>query len=551
MMKRGFLIPSLFLAFSFCAAALDPGVRDVSINVALEEDGSATITEIWDVCAVGITEWYLVKENLGDIEIENFRVRDENGTLFTDEGSWDVDRSISRKAFRSGIVSKRGGYELCWGVGSEGDHVFTASYRMTNVVKTLTDADALHMQFVSPGLSSAPEHVRVKISGPGVEFSESVCGIWAFGYNGTIEFRDGAIVAESAEPFVRMSSVIVLARFQKGIFNSPSVQDTDFESIKKRAFEGSAYQDYLDEEAEERRNAIGTGIFFLLLGFLSVFAAKRAAKKTRRRIFGVSDLKDIGYERDLPFGGDLLMSNSVLVKTQTALPAGNVASAMILRMIKNNQIFFSKDAKGNTLLTFGETADLSALSGVERELYDMVKEASGSDKILQKKEFSHWSRRHSGQVAAWATAVKTEGESRLRSGGYYLNSLELTEDGKANARKVIGLMNYLKDFTLLKERGSAEVALWHDYIVFAALYGIADKVAKELQEINPQAFREVVGYDYPTMNSVIILSNNMSSALTEGIKYSQTRTSVRGGGGFSSFGGGGGFSGGGFGGGGR
>ena len=38
----------------------------------------------------------------------------------------------------------------------------------------------------------------------------------------------------------------------------------------------------------------------------------------------------------------------------------------------------------------------------------------------------------------------------------------------------------------MKEK--VEVHLWQDYLVFATLFGIADKVAKELKDIDPIAF---------------------------------------------------------------
>ena len=104
----------------------------------------------------------------------------------------------------------------------------------------------------------------------------------------------------------------------------------------------------------------------------------------------------------------------------------------------------------------------------------------------------------------------------------------------------------------MQERASQEAVLWHDYIVFASLYGIADKVAKELRDINPQALETAMGMDYMTMNRVVFMSNSMANSITSAVvSHAQTSTSVGGGGGFSSFGGGGGFSGGGFGGGSR
>ena len=118
---------------------------------------------------------------------------------------------------------------------------------------------------------------------------------------------------------------------------------------------------------------------------------------------------------------------------------------------------------------------------------------------------------------------------------------------------MFGFKNFLRDYTLVNIRESAEVGLWQDYMVYAALFGIADKVAKELKDINPQAFEEVVVYDYPMMNDVIRMTNNMARSITNA-RYVQpstgTASSSWGGfGGHSSFGGGGGFYGGGHGGG--
>lgn len=137
----------------------------VSILLQLNADGSANVTENWDVNVANGTEWYLVKSNLGDIEIKDFSVS-ENGRQFITEGDWDVDRSMEEKVGRCGILRKNDGCELCWGLGSRGHHTYTARYTMTNVVKSLNDCDLFHMQLVSPGLSDQPENVTVRISAP-------------------------------------------------------------------------------------------------------------------------------------------------------------------------------------------------------------------------------------------------------------------------------------------------------------------------------------------------------------------------------------------------
>lgn len=545
-MKKFFF--SLFLLVSALSVkAADYEIYDIDINVLLREDGSAAFTEVWKVHAGKGTEWYLVKRNLGDIGLMDFNVS-ENGVDFIHESDWDIDRSISEKAGRCGTVNKGDGYELCWGLGSYGDHTFTVSYTMSNAVKALNDYDMLHLQLVSPGLSAAPEHVRASISAP-VSLGQDNAGIWGFGYEGTVEFSNGGSVCfESSEQFRGNSSMIVLLRFDKGIFNTASIRDCNFEEVLDRALDGASFSD--DEQESDLSDFIAAFLSTILCIIGIIGLAAGSASLSKRRVLGMKE-KDVDWCRDIPFGGDIFQANYVLERLGENRK-NTIASAIILRLIKNGQILVTKGEKDNVELSFNESAALDSLNETERGLYDMMKEASGKDVILQKNEFSRWSRRHTGTISKWAVKAGAEGRSRAAAEGNVAGS-RFTEKGQAQARNVVGFRKFLKDFTLLEERGSAEVGLWHDYLVFAALYGIADTVAKELKDINPQAFEEIMYYDYNTTWQVIRLTRIMADSITNAraMQSSGSSASRRGFGGVSSFGGGGGFSGGGFGGGGR
>ena len=112
----------------------------------------------------------------------------------------------------------------------------------------------------------------------------------------------------------------------------------------------------------------------------------------------------------------------------------------------------------------------------------------------------------------------------------------------------------------LLDDGSARVQEFWDvcvasgtggYLVFVALFGIADKVAKQLKDINPELFTQVVNCDMDTFVLLLLRSNMLSNAiLNTSVNYAASQAG-QGLGGHSSFGGGGGFSGGGFGGGSR
>ena len=127
-------------------------------------------------------------------------------------------------------------------------------------------------------------------------------------------------------------------------------------------------------------------------------------------------------------------------------------------------------------------------------------------------------------------------------------------------RQVFGLRNFLRDFTLISDRGVVEVKLWSYYLVFATLFGIADQVYKDFRKVCPEYFelaRKQFSQEadfspviiWSTINDSSRWMSRSAMEYASGGSGDQQRWS--GGGGMTSFGGGGGFSGGGFGGGGR
>ena len=553
------------------ASAFTPSIRDVDITLTLLPDGTASIQERWDVCAADGTEWYLVRGNLGDIEIGSLAVSDESGRAYVNEGSWDTQRGIAEKAGRCGIVRKRDGAEICWGIGSLGDHVFDVSYTMSRSVKSLNDYDMLHLQTVSPGLSSPPRHVRVTVRAQQHQLDTANTRAWGFGFAGRVDFRDGAVVYESTEPFVRNSSVIVLLRFDKGMFDSPSRQDRDFADALAVAMEGADFGSDSDSDIGGGFARLVAVFVVAVAGMCAIAAWSRSAR--RRKVLGMKP-SEVPWNREIPFGGDLEASAYTLAKLgESSGGSGDtLAAALILRMIYRGELSVAKDSRERVEISFNGaagpgaagasadgpadgTADVSgsASDQAAEELREMMLKASGADKVLQHNEFSRWAKRHTHEVAGWSSRALVFGRNSLRDQKYIYGSA-YTPAGQSEARKLLGLKKFLQDFTLMGEKDTIEVILWQDYMVYGALFGIADKVAEQLRDINPDLFAEVMDYDYTTMHQLLFQTRLLSAAITNSkasVAAEAAQQSARGFGGGTSFGGGGGFSGGGFGGGSR
>ena len=530
-------------------------VRDLDIRVEVAADGSARVTQVWDVSVVDGTEWYIPISNLDRMAVKDLTVS-ENGQAFTSEGrDWDVHRSLEQKAGRCGIVDKGDGVELCWGQGSYGDHRWTVGFTLEGLVQGYEDADGFNFQFVNPGLASPPRHVRVTIvnatGGPAWTYDNT--RIWGFGSEGRVDVTDdGTIVYESSGPLGDGQSVILLTRFEKGLFQPVVTRDKSFEKLKKKAMKGSSYQD--DEDFIE----IVLGLLLFAAGILvSIWAAIMSALgyKYRKSMFGKTRITE--WYRDVPVEGNLFAASYILDKGRR-FPTGslskNLIGALFLKWILDGDVKILPDPKKESRVNLDFSANSEFSEDAEAALYRMALEASGGNMLLEAREFERWSEKHYKQVVAWPDRASSAGKSFLMGRQWLKQGTKTTPEGAVEACHVVEFKNFLKDFTLSKERGAVEVGLWKNYLVFAQLYGIADKVASQFQKLYPkefQEFSETAGVSPVTMMRTIRMNNNIAAAAMSRAVSKSSARSGKGLGGFTSIGGGGGFSGGGFGGGSR
>lgn len=138
-----------------------------------------------------------------------------------------------------------------------------------------------------------------------------------------------------------------------------------------------------------------------------------------------------------------------------------------------------------------------------------------------------------------------------------------TQKGADDYAKSMALKRWLEDFTALDERPPQDIKVWGVFMVYAHLFGIADKVLKELRDTMPQLFDDQAqaayyGYNYvpwwvvysSSWNNGVGFGSAISNSMTDSIQAVQSAltgdsSSGFGGGGGFSMGGGGGFGGGG------
>lgn len=69
-------------------------------------------------------------------------------------------------------------------------------------------------------------------------------------------------------------------------------------------------------------------------------------------------------------------------------------------------------------------------------------------------------------------------------------SRNLSEKGMDYLSKLKGLKRYIEDFSFMKERETMDIVLWREYLVAAVVFGVSNKVIKELLNEIPQIPKE-------------------------------------------------------------
>lgn len=482
-------------------------------------------------------------------EVRDLQVTDETGLAYENVGRWDIDQSRRWKTGKCGIVTKHGGYELCWGLGDSGERTYVTSYTYTNLIHAHPDADAIRHVFLDADVSPKPDEARVTIEAEdSVMLTAENSGVWGFRFGGELGFDDGKIVAYNTEPFGSSGALYVMCRFDKGLFE-PAVSDEDtFEHKKELAFEGS---DYVGDDDEWTMSdtltllALVVGFFIVpIVGAIWYFVyVWRARKKVN---------KDLLWFRDIPMNGNLQQTNDVLnAYKYFNTDYNNLLSACILKLINMGAISIEKreeekEGRSKDMFVIHELPDAGDQPLLLRKIHTIFKNAAGDDTVLEPRELKSFMR-------------SSHNESLTDS---FINTLH-TKTGISNykdrldeVRQVFGLKKFLKEFSLLDERHVGEVSLWKDYMIYATLFGIADQVIKDMKKINPEYFNmDQLAAQMANESTLPTIYSTLHSSTSRAVANKAARESARqarasGHGGRSSWGGGGGgFSGGGFGGG--
>lgn len=532
-------------------------VNTMDIQAVIYEDGSMYVTQGWEGDFNEGTESYIPMNAPETLTLSQLTVSDQNGAYET-VPDWNVDWSFEEKARKCGIHDTDSGYEICFGISNYGQNRYAIEYKLDNAVGGYSDRDGVNFRFVNDGMNTTPTDVKVEIRlADGTPITEKNAAVWGFGYDGQVEFADGAILAYTESPIRPENHVTVLFSLEKGILSPLRQESGSFEEVKEKAFEGSDYNSTGEEISTFEAIVtilLSIGLPIVLIIWLRRLKRKHAEKKRQRFTEG------FGYFRGIPNDGNL-SATYALGQLFEVCEDGAILSTGILRLIQLGCLSPMETQQVGLMGKTKETVSLrlagsnhASMNEYDEYLYTVLESAAGSDAVLQPKELERFVSQNDKLLRTYIQKCDSAGRTYLnqkhclKRWNTPVKLTDLTPAGEQELGELMGLKRYLTDFSLIAERGVKEMPIWRELLTYAMLFGIADQVAEQMKALYPQISAELTDYSGSMATAYsyhYLLYTNMKKAEERRIQEKRSG----GGGGFASLGGGGGSIGGGSGGG--
>lgn len=556
------LVLPILILFNIFVSFSQNNVSEINMLVSINDDGSANITQEWVGTFNDGTENFIPLTDM-DYNVSNFIVS-MDGKGFVTEANWDIEASFNEKSYKCGINEIDDGIELCFGISEYGSNKYVISYDIDKLVYSYEDLDGFNFKFINDNMSTFPTNINIVLRlTNNKQLTDSNARIWAFGYDGNIEFNDGYVHAYSRSELNYNNYAVIMMSFDKGVLNPNYKRSGSFDETKNRAFEGSDYGEEIYGKIDSILERIANFFIYGVFGLVIIIIISNMISSTKNKISIKRFYKEVNYFRDVPNAGDIAMSFSLSKDFHAyKMEDGNIITALILKMINDGVLepstdttvgLFGIEKKMQNLIIKKEPTNIYC-----KKLFDIIKVCAGGDNTLDQKELERIGKSYdtSQKIVSFVDSIYTDGRSNLNKIKSYKKVLskylnDLTDIGKEQLAEVFGLRKYLDEFTLISEREDIEVSIWDDYLVYGALFGIAEKVLSQYKKAYPGNIDQIRKYDnnVTLSNYYNTLVFYRASQLIRAREMQRMRT--MGSGGSASFGGGGGFSGGGSGGGSR
>ncbi len=448
MKRKKYLFIILFLSAFFLlwhthVYAGDLELQNLSYDVTLNTDGSANVTEIWDISIEntntlfktfeldstkysGITNVSLV-ETTGGIRKSFSRIYQEQ---------YHVDKDC----FYALINSSRD-FEVAWGVQEDNSYArrtFEMKYTIVDAIKNYTDCSEFYWQFIGTDSAIPARKVTGTITLPTSITNPDDFRVWAHGpLNGNISKVSHQKTSFSVENLASHTMLEVRVVTPTYVFANNYNR-----SSQNKLGQILEQEQTWANEANRRREAIATRqkvmkivmiCFFTLTNVIGIILAIVLIKKVKKYKIELQKAPNFKptmpskYFRDIPNENSTPAQAAFLYyfkNSSFSLHASNVFSATMLDLCLKKYLSFEVlgEKKNEIKITLTPNMDTSSLPKAELEIYEILEKVSSSKEFTMN-DFEAYCKKHSSSFLSKYNSMETYAKNEAEAQGNYDKNL--------------------------------------------------------------------------------------------------------------------------------
>lgn len=569
-------------------------LNNLEFYAEINANGDMDVTETWDIDISNTNTLYKTFELDSNkySSITNVNVSEVGKGNLSKTNTWAYH--LTQNYYFGGLNNERD-FEIAWGVGLDNGRAtktYKINYTVLDAITKYNDCAEFYWQFLGDNFEISAKRITGKIKLPSRTNSKEDIRVW-----GHVATLNGEIYATSED-----TVEFTLDNYSGGNYVEVRIaMPNEILGTVSRTYNRDMLSNIIQEEttwaneANERRKnqqSIKTIIFIVIMivgGFLLKQTVKyiRKLKNTKK----ITPTQEYEYYREQPNKNStpadaLFIYNGGVEVVSTSF--GNVFSATLLNLSLKGyfKISVEEDERGKEQTVIYKTENTSQdLEYEEERIGRFVKIAMGDNEKITIKELQKFIKNHPTNISKLIehsgkeTKRKNVGlgnfdeEISKEKSNYIgiaimyfffamftlgifwpisilliINAIlallinmklsNLTQKGIDEKEKWKGLKKYMEDFSLLDEKEIPALELWEEYLVYATVFGIADKVIKQLRLVYPQ-IDEMDNFN--TASYVYLMSHtNFNTSFSRAINSSISSTMSSGSGGGGGFSGGGG-----------
>jgi len=463
MKLKKFILTIVFL-FAFlllcntCVYAGDLELRNLNYDVTLNADGTASVTETWDI-SIEDTNTLFKTFEIDDTKYSGITnvslVETTKGMNKPFNEIYEEKYHVNKDCFYA-LINSNDQFEIAWGVHEDDDYArrtFEISYTIVDAVKNYEDASEFYWQFISEESAIPARNVTGTITLPNNVISGEDFRVWAHGpLNGNItktSNNTATFEIENLSAYTMLEARVVTPTY---VFNKNL--NTSYE--EKLDYILTQEQEWADE-ANRQREAIArrqkimkfvTIVFLVLTNIAGIFVAVVLVKKINKykdeleKAPNIKPTMPSKYFRDIP-RKDATPAQAAFIHyfktSHISMHIPDIISATMLDLCMKKYLKFEviPDKKNQIKVILTPNMDKNILSKDEKLIYEMLEKVSSSKEFTMK-EFEKYCKNHSSSFMKDYNLI--EPYSKEEAIKYELYDKELIKKYNSNVGKGLGFI---------------------------------------------------------------------------------------------------------------